>query len=490
MNGTQCGVAHRSLDDRSDYSIGAASQELYQIAHGPESPRYLRALGVPMTFGRFGLVALAYADEKCLDNMLCNERKLNNDLTETFPPDEDILKEKSNDNSLLCSYKNVDSTALPDLVQSEGQNPNKQELRNERREKSDTIFIASKSEEKAIGAVAPLFGRDNSLNHEAQKFQKRSIPKPFEDPKLRAAVSNVLLYFGYPFVECSKDLKVCDSIWNIVQESSSEFDIPRDSIYHASRFQSLLTQLYGSNNLPSMDTIKEYVEYHFLPHCLKLCLYGNIPFTRSARGSKGEYETHEGTNCYPEPSEHLQSPLPDPCLKLNEQSIEAVGMASAVLRRVRLMRCIVRISSGGTSAHNLRDVLQSKEMRKSLDGFPVWWCPILHDTALLIHSSTRGLFSILKDRESASFNDLGPVFSRFSVQQHIRTTFFTNGNGMIPKAIIEASTDDEVATWIEHYANEFPCINVIERRLGFICSKVTKDYYNLPMFDHGGWPRN
>merc|ERR1711935_1222095 len=152
----------------------------------------------------------------------------------------------------------------------------------------------------------------------------------------------------------------------------------------------------------------------------------------------------------------LQSPLPDPCLQLNEQSIEAVGMASAIMRRVRLMRCILKISSGKIPLDNINDILNSPTMKKSLDGLPVWWCPLIHDTALLIHSSTRGLFSIIKDRESEESDC--HIFSRNSIKQHINSTFFVEDEEIIRRTVTSASTADETAAWIERYANEFPSL--------------------------------
>jgi len=460
VNGTQCGVTHRSVDDRTDFSIGAASPELYQVAHGPESPRYLRALGVPMTFGRFGLVALVHADEKCLNYMLANERiRFKCDRKET--PSKEI-EAKNIQNNTAPGVKNHDP-----LVKIE-----------------------------AVSSVRPKAEKETEMKDTFQQQPSSSVPGAFQDnAKLRAAVSTVLLYFGYPFVE-NNDLSMCDDIWNCIREQSAQFGntLPY-ALYQVTRFESLLQEFCGDTKIPSTNLIKEYIDECFLPHCLKLCLYGNNATTRLSRGSKGKYETFDGTSCYPEPTEKLQSPLPDPCLLLKEQSIEAVGMASSIIRRVRLMRCILNISSGAIPMNNLHDLLNSQAMRKSMDGLPVWWCPWIHDTALLIHSSTRGLFSILKDRESKESDC--HIFSRNSIKQHINSTFFVEDEEIIRRTVTSASTADETAAWIERYANEFPSLNVIERRLAFLCSKMTEKvvdsdsrFENLPMYDHGGWPRN
>ena len=129
-----------------------------------------------------------------------------------------------------------------------------------------------------------------------------------------------------------------------------------------------------------------------------------------------------------------------------------------------------------------------------MDGLPIWWCPWIHDTALLINASTRGLFSILKDLEAESDRKEVFVFSREAIKQHIKRTFFTDET--IPRLIKDTSSVDDTNSWIENYTNEFPSLNVIERRLVFLCAKATEDleggyhFDNLPMYDHGGWPRN
>jgi len=331
---------------------------------------------------------------------------------------------------------------------------------------------------------------------DSKSNQTNTVSATFRDNAvLRAAVSSVVLYFGYPFIE-NGDSSINADISKIFGESShiQLAEISSNPLFGAARFKSLLQGFCGDTNIPDIGDIEEYIEGCFLPHCLKLCLYGNSATTRITRGSKGEYETSNGTSSYPEPTGKLQSPLPDPCLPLVEQSIEAVGMASAIIRRVRLMRCILNISNGQIQTKKLQEILRSQTMRKSMDGLPIWWCPWIHDAALFAHASTHGLFSILKDIESESGSESGPIFSREAIKQHIKSSFFADGT--IPPSIKGVSSPDDTAAWIESYANEFPSLNVIERRLAFLCAKATEDienesrFDNLPMYDHGGWPRN
>jgi hypothetical protein len=470
LHGRQCGVSHKSLDDRSDFSVGAATLDLAQVATGPESPRYLRAIGVPITLSRFGILALVHADEKCLHAMLANEHAVfyGDRKTSTSPGVANVV------NNDIVSASNADALSNGFLDVNEG-----------------TSCDGLKQEDSPGDAL------DRSLDGSGRTGSAEescTMPTAFRDSsELRAGVCVGILFYGYPFAEHDGVEMHANLSRDFRDQCGHLDDEAPESLFRASRFQTLLADLNGSVDIPKTAMIKEYVEKFFLPHCLKLCLYGNQPTTRNARGSKGEYETACGTSRYPEPSNDLQSPLPDPCLPLTDQSIEAVGIASAVLRRVRLMRSIMSIASGKVPADRLRDVLHSPAMRQSMDGLPVWWCPWIHDAALLIHASTRGLFAIFKDRASAA--TAGPAFSSASIMQHIRSTFLADER-VIPRRVLDASSPDDAISWMKTYAEEFPSLNVVERRLSFLCSKATENldgdlrFDNLPMYDHGGWPRN
>ena len=220
---------------------------------------------------------------------------------------------------------------------------------------------------------------------------------------------------------------------------------------------------------------------------------GNGPVLSEARGSSGKYTTAYGTSLYPEHTEHLQSPLPDPCLDLSDHSIQALGAASAILRRHRIMRAAMKLASGAAPLSQIDKILHSSFIRKSMEGLPVWWCPWIHDAALLVHASTRGLFSIVKDRKSEECSS--SPFSHKGIVKHIHSTFIAGDDGL-PRSIVEQSSFEDSSTWVELQARDFPSMNVLERRLAFLCSQATEflsedeQYDNLPMFDHGSWPRN
>ena len=442
FNGTQCGASHRSLDDGTDFSIGAASVELSQVAYGPEAPRYLRSIGVPMCLTRFGLGALVNADDRCVERMLSCERLRYSDTTKV-----------ANGSS---SKVNGEPSPAPE---------------------ADTVSSTTDIPEAVVSQPKDDF----------------VIPEVFKNNAvLRASVCVVALHFGFPLAD--DDCKKVDrSLWTGLREQCGIVDdVPPDNLFHIDQFRTLVVEIADAVDVPDSDVLRKYVESCLLPHCLRLCVLGNGPTTTN-RGSKGKYETAVGISLYPEHADKLQSPLPDPCLSLGEQSIEALACAFAILRRVRLIRAASRIAGGGkVSMDRLEQVLRSPFMRKSMAGLPVWWCPWIHDAALLLHAGTRGLFAVLRERNSTSENSV--AFSHNAIVQHTYSTFAVEEN--LPRSIADDSPPEDVTDWIEVHAKQFPSANLLERRLAFLCAKVTEEvdcgfrYDNLPMFDHGGWPRN
>ena len=475
--GSQCAASHRAIDDRADYSISAASRDLDHVAYGSDSARYLRALGVPMTFGRLSLLALVNAEGRCLDAMLRNEtlkyfdekRASGDDIVpDRVPESETVQVEAVND----ANPANPEGDKVAPQTQLENGEGNRED----------------DSRQQIVGA-------DNS---ESQTSSAKNVsvdngvpPILQEKSALRSSVCLLLSFYGFGSKENTKR-SVSSGLWSSLAKSfvsKSENGATIPLLFESSRFMSLLKNHSKEPALPLSSEICSYIGTCFLPHCLKLCLYGNGSSTRDARGSKGKYDTFDGVSRYVEASEKLQSPVPDPCLSLQEHSIEAIGLASAIIRRCRLMRCIVTIAGGGIPAEKLDEIVRSSVMRQSMDGLPAWWCPWIHDIALLLHASTRGLFSVVPDRENLG-TIAGMVFSRDAITRHIQSTILSND--LVNK---EMSVED-MAAWANEYANEFPSLNVIERRIGFLCSLATAQldgddrYHNYPMYDHGAWPRN
>jgi hypothetical protein len=165
--------------------------------------------------------------------------------------------------------------------------------------------------------------------------------------------------------------------------------------------------------------------------------------------------------------------------------------------------------------------LKGPVMRRNMSDLPLWWCPWIHDLAVLVHAATHGLFALFDNSSAlaASFTNISPVvlsvFGKEGIQEHIRSVFVGGQNGGRPRLpqcyLSKADHDDDddpsdddssLQEWIEAQANEFPTPQVLERRLALICASLTSQqsshltdkeremvlYDHVPMFDHGAWP--
>uniref|UniRef100_A0A7R9ZJK7 Uncharacterized protein n=1 Tax=Craspedostauros australis TaxID=1486917 RepID=A0A7R9ZJK7_9STRA len=238
-----------------------------------------------------------------------------------------------------------------------------------------------------------------------------------------------------------------------------------------------------------------YAKTYLLPQCLRLCLVGNSNQTVQTRGSRGEYLTGVGISLYPEYDTHPQCPLPDPCLSLGGHSIEAVRNSYVLLRRVRMSKSIHGIFDAASSLDDVLKLAEQPDVPDSMHGLPAWWDPTLHDAALLLHTTTRGIFALVSDRDG---RDQGGAFHHKNIVDHIESSF-VGDNNCVPSVIIDSCPSDDINSWVSNHAESFPSPSSIERRLVRICSQAVSSglikaddelFANIPMFDHGGWPRD
>jgi hypothetical protein len=302
--------------------------------------------------------------------------------------------------------------------------------------------------------------------------------------KLRSIVCCAVAIFGFPpsqQVKISSELRTC--------VHGDEASIPAES-FDIEKFRESIINLDPTIEVPEARPLQDYVENILLPHCLRLCVYGNGPSTRNARGSHGDYETAFGIGIHPEPSSPHPSPLPDPCIRVQEHSLEAIGFANAILRRVRLLRSCIYLSCVESDISSSATVATAKSavMRQSLSEMPVWWCPWIHDVALMLHAATHGLLSIMKDRSEHE------VFSTVAIEAFLSSNWKMSSDSTSLCPTINPS-NEESSNWLKQQSKVFPSMYQLERRLGLFCSELTVDLENdyrfdyIPMFDHGGWPR-
>jgi hypothetical protein len=131
-------------------------------------------------------------------------------------------------------------------------------------------------------------------------------------------------------------------------------------------------------------------------------------------------------------------------------------------------------------------LLIDPENNVSSDNLPLWWCPWIHDLGMLVNVATFGLSGIWNPHQG--------VFTAQSIQQFIHKFFIDNKT----QDELPFADQNEVQEWIQEQSQQAPSSNTLERRLAYVCSLATQHldsshtarYDHLPMFDHGGWPRN
>jgi len=233
------------------------------------------------------------------------------------------------------------------------------------------------------------------------------------------------------------------------------------------------------------DALNNYIKNMLLPHCLRVCLHSA--------------DLRSNTSLYNDDQCHCT--LPDPCRTLEAHTEDAIMASLKILRRVQLARCIRFIAGGGISADKIIKFLKGPVMRKNFDGLPTWWCPWIHDLALLIQAAMNGVLSVLKDRNKNNTEERVPIaihlaLGKDAVREHVQTTFFEQSRGSIaslPSSFLVNAPQADIDACVETLASQFPSANVIEKRLVMICSELTttcKDgsivFDNIPLFDHDG----
>jgi len=295
------------------------------------------------------------------------------------------------------------------------------------------------------------------------------------------------------------------------------------SYFSITNLLEVASQIIGRNISFTEDGAILYIKNVLIPHCTRACLMSSdsLDPTHSSTQVKTSVE-------HTDESLHL----PDPFLPLSQHSCEAIRNACALLRRMK-MAVIIRLlfaEDGAIELTDLLDFLKSSKMRNNANGVPLWWCPWIHDLALLAYAARFGLLSIVSHSRQSSevkFNgvemssDKG-VLDTIEIKKHIKRLFFENdcvdnpgvmlhGRSLFPKRLIEKANTFELKRLVNGLTSQFPSTFVIERRLGFICGELsriygekllsvhggTKDpsvdslmYVDFPMFDHGGWPKD
>ena len=434
------GSDKRPQDHSSDYFLGAASSDLASISVGADSSRYQRGPNVPLLLTRFALGGILQAEDSVID-ILARSEKLECRLAGSGGSSK-LHKKKSPSAESSSTSEPADESSTP-------------------------------SESKISGSA----DAQQAATPPGKKQPDMSHIKVNTD--IRASICVALLQSGIPTSSSDETFtSVGIDLWKECMNN------PSFSFMATSRRSSFFSLKDSFNCLyqkakidwPEEQALEDYLKSVLLPHCLRLCLKLAGEQTRIA-ADEGKSDVYVAR-----PAAEELCPLPDPFVRLSDHSEQAVSNAYAILRRVKLMKSIRFIVGGGVSLGDLTTFLRGAIMRKQTIGVPVWWCPWIHDLAILIHAAMHGLESVTSGL---------PRLQQKCVEDHVRKTFVTGAQGrgpVLPGSFLMRASQEELESWVKTQSKEFPTPAVIESRLALMCSQLTMDtserYDYIPMFDN------
>ena len=424
------GSDKRPQDHSPDYFLGAASSDLASISVGADSSRYQRGPNVPLLVTRFALGGILQAEDSVID-ILARSDTIDYGLAFS----DDKAQEKT------ATTANCNTT--PIAVESE----------------------SNELENSTEGVVSMKLQPDwNSIK---------------TNTNLRAYICASLLQHGFP-ASCVGDESsgVGDALWKECMSDNSLSFLAKggsDRFFSMKDVVRLVHQKTEVELPENVAPLEDYLQSVLLPHCLALCLKLAGEQTKMA-ADQGKSDVYVAR-----PAAEDLCPLPDPFVQLADHSEQAVSSAYTILRRVRLMKSIRFIVSGGVPLSDLKGFLRGPTMRKQTLGVPVWWCPWIHDLAILVYAALHGLHSVTSEL---------PQSQQQCVEHHVRETFVKGANGKgpaLPNSFLKQASEEELDTWVKMQAQEFPTSSVIEHRLALMCSHLTRNtsqrYDHIPMFD-------
>ncbi|CAM9106653.1 unnamed protein product [Phaeothamnion confervicola] len=146
------------------------------------------------------------------------------------------------------------------------------------------------------------------------------------------------------------------------------------------------------------EALARYYVESFLPLCVEICHPAAAPAASAAAG---------------EPSYFM-----DPTRPVADHGPVARGMAYVFLRRQQLLRCCRFVIGRRVQALAAWTAGPTAGVRAQDRALPAWWCPWVHDVALMAGSVRHGLLTVNAMREDPVL-PLGPA----AVTEHVRKIF-------------------------------------------------------------------
>jgi hypothetical protein len=190
------------------------------------------------------------------------------------------------------------------------------------------------------------------------------------------------------------------------------------------------------------------IEYYFtkvwLPFCQKLMISQQIPAV---------------------PSPSLDKTIPSPFVAPNDHNMIARGLCQLSLLRQQTMYAINYILTNHFKS--LLDYLRDNRGR-SVDNMPVWWCPWIHDLALLLGILKHGYLATEK-----IFADPELPFHREYLINFVRKVFLLGTDRVPPVGKYDLRHSEEAERFVLVSASHYPDTKELEVRIFRIVEELT-----------------
>jgi chromodomain-helicase-DNA-binding protein 7 len=196
----------------------------------------------------------------------------------------------------------------------------------------------------------------------------------------------------------------------------------------------------------SIDEIKKFYDFVFLPFCHKI--------SRKNSGFNGS----------------IRKTIPDPYRRVSDHHISTKGLCLLFLQRQQLLHAAryVLIHELDKLINYLKSKTEINNPIYNLDNLPIWWCPWIHDVAILIGYVKHGYLNLEK-----IISDSDLAFSDEHLTLHIKRSFLYGNRNMKPSAIFEIKSIESAEAWVNVAKMMFPDSRDVENRIIKILEDMT-----------------
>ena len=192
--------------------------------------------------------------------------------------------------------------------------------------------------------------------------------------------------------------------------------------------------------LNSPEHLQQFYTHEWLPFC--------VAISRTQTFSNGPF-------------------IPNPYNPPSSHNIACKGLCSVFIFRQRQLRAMRYVLS--EHLEELVAYLQANARVYSDNTVPVWWCPWIHDIALMVGCLKHGymaLEQICRDKEL-------PLTTNHLLM-HVKRTFLYGSGDVLPAAWRIFESISEAEKWAQCVSLLFPDQKCLETRLGKILTDMTK----------------